>query len=144
MMNTKIFGVAPALACMALLAGCGHTAEGVKQDATKDTQAVGTAADKAATATKDAAAGTVAATRNATEASILTPSVKTAIVRDPILNDPKNLINVSTANNVVSLTGHVQTAEMRKRATEDTQKAINDHHSTAKLINKLTVSGAGA
>ena len=47
-MNTKFIGTAAALAGMVLLAGCSNTLNGAQQDASKDTQAVGTAANNAA------------------------------------------------------------------------------------------------
>ena len=127
------------------LAGCSHTASGVAQDAHTDTQKVGAAANNAAAATDAAAQNakqdTTRAVRNADAGVAVTPEVKTAIVRDPILNDPANLINVESANHVTHLTGHVTKASMKARATEDAQAALAKHNKSYRVSNELTVGG---
>lgn len=138
------------------LTGCAHTAEGVAQDAHDTTQKVGAVANNAAATTtaaaKDAAAataaaahnakkGTTRAVRNADASTAVTPEVKMAIVRDPILNNPANLINVDSANHVTHLTGHVIKASMKERATEDAQAALAKHNKSYRVSNELTVGG---
>ncbi len=153
MMNTshRLTGrtLVPVLSGFALLgmalAGCAHTASGVAQDAHTDTQKVGAAANNAAAAT-DAAAqsakdSTTAAARNADAGLAVTPEVKTAIVRDPVLNNSANLINVESANHVTHLTGHVIKASMKQRATEDAQAALAKHDKSYRVSNELTVGG---
>jgi len=133
---TKTLGPAAlALAVGALLAGCSNTGKGVAEDASKDTQAVGTAADNAG---KDISHGA----KNATAATVVTPEIKTAIIRDPVLNTSHNLINVESKNSVVHLTGHVTTATMKTRAEEDAQATLKKHNRTDKIQDDLTV-GAG-
>ena len=127
------------------LAGCAHTAEGVSQDAHTDTQKVGAAANNAAAATaagaKDVKDSTTAAARNADAGLAVTPEVKAAIVRDPILNDSANLINVESKDHVTHLTGHVTKASMKARATEDAQAALAKHDKSYRVSNELTVGG---
>ena len=135
----------------ALLAGCGNTLKGAQQDANQDTVGARQAAANAANATKQATAKVGADIKqtgqdvkqvgqNAEAATVLTPVVKTAIVRDPVLNDKRNLINVKTTATAVTLTGHVADDSMKQRATEDAQKVLSDHHSVAQVVNDLTVT----
>lgn len=141
------------------LAGCGNTLSGAKQDASNDTQKVSTAADQAAAKTDAAArnaaaktdaaahkvgAAVVAAPEAAAAATVITPEVKTAIIRDPVLNDPRNLINVASKDNVTYLTGHVVNADMKRRATEDAQAVLSKRHGNYTVSNELQASAAGA
>ena len=147
-MNKSLLGTASALAALALLAGCSNTLNGAQQDASKDTQAVGSAANNAAAATKQDVAQVGSDVKktaaDAKAATVLTPLIKTAIIRDPILNDARNQINVTTEATVVHLRGHVTDAGMKARAEEDTQKVLTDHHGPQTISDELTVSGAGA
>lgn len=140
------------------LSGCGHTLNGAKQDASTDTQSARTAADNAAATTAAAAhnaaaktdaaarkagAAVVAAPEAAAAATVITPEVKTAIIRDPVLNDPKNVINVASRDAVTHLTGHVASAAMKQRATEDAQAVLTKRHGNYTVSNELQVSGGG-
>ena len=144
-MNKAFFLAAPVLAGLVMLAGCSNTLSGAQQDASKDTQAVGTAAQNAAADTKQAAIRVGAAADQAAAdvkaATLLTPLIKTAIIRDPVLNDPHNRINVNTEAAVVHLRGHVTDAGMRQRAEQDAQKVLSDHHSSQRISDELTVTG---
>jgi osmotically-inducible protein OsmY len=102
-------------ACLFLLAlafgltGCERTQEAIKQD-----------------------------TADATEA-VLTPQIKAAIVANPILNDPKNLIDVETDGGAVYLRGHVGTEESKLEAQQIAQRVIDEGGSNYQLINELEV-----
>ena len=133
-MNKTLGQAALVLAVGAMLAGCGNTGKGIAQDASNDTKAVGTAADNAGHDIKVAGKNTAAAT-------VVTPEIKTAIIRDPILNDKRNTINVESKNGVVHLTGHVLSADMKTRAEEDAKATITKHSRTDKVQDDLTVSG---
>ena len=132
------------LACFTL-AGCSNTMSGAKEDASTDTQKVATATDQAAAKTAAAAhaVGSEAkdVPKDVNSAAIITPEVKTAIVRDPVLNNPANLINVNSHDNVTHLTGHVLTADMKARAQEDAQVVLTKRHPDYKVSNELTLSG---
>ena len=137
------------------LSGCGNTLNGAKQDAATDTQKTQQAASDAAQTTKDAADKAAQSTKaaadkagqavaavpeNAEANTVVRPAVKTAIIRDPVLAQPSNLINVNAAPMAITLTGHVTDASMKQRATEDAQVALKKHPGY-KLTNDLVVGG---
>ena len=130
----KLLSAILVLAAGAALSGCGNTLQGAKEDtaknAAKTQQAVDQAGKSVANAPEDAAA------------SAVTIPVKTAILRDPVLTDKRNLINASGKDHVITLNGHVVTADMKQRATEDAQVALK-YHPGYTLVNALTVGGAG-
>ncbi len=130
----KLSTIALALVFGAALSGCGNTLHGAKEDTANDAAKTQQAADQAgkavATAPEDAAA------------SAVTIPVKTAIIRDPVVADARNLVNVSGKDHVITLNGHVATASMKTRAEQDAQVALRDHPGYT-LVNALVVSGAG-
>ena len=117
------------------LTGCSHTLSGAQQDVSTDAQKTGAAAQQAGQDVSSAA-------HNVDAATAVTPEVKTAIIRDPVLNDSRNLVNVSSSNHEVHLTGHVQDASMKQRATEDAQAVLNKRHPNYKVVNDLTAGAA--
>jgi predicted small secreted protein len=149
--------LATALVALSLgVTGCANTVSGVKQDAATDTQKAATAADqaaaKASATAKQAEATTKAVARNADNeakelpqdvdsATVVTPMVKASIIRDPVLANTGNLINVNSHDHVTHLVGHVMSADMKTRATEDAQVALAKRHPDYKISNELTVSG---
>lgn len=130
-----------------VLSGCGKTLSGAKQDATNDTQKTAQAAQDAGNAVKtgvqQTGAAVVTGARDVKDAAAVTPEVKTAIIRDPVLNNSANLVNVAAAGKTVTLTGHVRTASMKQRATEDAQASLSGHHHAGfKVVNQLTVAAS--
>ncbi len=142
----KLMAAALALAAAASLSGCGNTLSGAKQDAANDTAKTQQAADQAGQAVKTDAqqAGQAVATvpQNAEANTVVRPAVKTAIIRDPVLSQSSNLIDVNAGPQKITLTGHVSDASMKQRATEDAQVALKKHPGYT-LENDLTVAGAG-
>jgi len=142
----KLLSLTLALGVGISLSGCANTLSGAKQDASTDAQKTQQAADEAAQTTKDAAHKAGQAVEKVPQdigaATVVTPEVKTAIVRDPILNDPNNLINVNSHDHAVVLTGHVSKASMKQRAAEDAQSILDKRHGDFTVDNKLTVGGA--
>ena len=151
----KILALPAALALGLALTGCGNTLNGAKQDATTDTQktqqaaadaaqAASAAAQKAAQASKDAAhkAGQAveAVPADAKANTVVRPAVKTAIIRDVILNNPANVIDVNANAHGITLSGHVADASMKQRATEDANAVLQKHPGYT-LTNDLTVGG---
>lgn len=132
-----------ALGLSAALTGCGNTLSGAKQDAATDTAKTQQAAADAAQSTKDAAhkAGQAVASvpENAEANTTVRPAVKTAIIRDPVLAQSSNLINVNAAPKAITLTGHVAEASMKQRATEDAQVVLKKYPGYT-LTNDLAVS----
>ena len=135
-----------ALALGAALTGCGNTLSGAKQDAAQDTAKTQQAADQASQAVKtDAQKASQAAAvlpESAEANTVVRPAVKTAIIRDPVLTQSGNLIDVNAGPQKITLTGHVTDASMKQRATEDAQVALKKHPGYT-LVNDLTVAGAG-
>ena len=146
-----------ALAAAASLSGCGNTLSGAKQDAAQDTAKTQQTVDQATQSTKAAAqqadqtmktdaqkASQAAAVlpESAEANTVVRPAVKTAIIRDPVLSQPSNLIDVNAAPQKITLTGHVTNADMKQRATEDAQVALKKHPGYT-LENDLAVAGAG-
>lgn len=115
------------------LAGCANTVSGVKQDTAADTEKTRQAAADAGKA--------VAAVPQDAEANAVRIPVKTAILRDPVLTDSRNLISVDGRDHTITLSGHVAEARMKERATEDAKVALEKHPGYT-LSNELTVAGA--
>ena len=134
-----------ALGIGAALTGCANTLNGAKQDAATDTQKTQQAAADAAQTTKAAAqkAGqAVEAVPQNAEANAVRIPVKTAIIRDPVLAQTGNLIDVNGSDHTITLTGHVVDADAKKRATDDAKVALKKHPGYT-LTNELVVSGGG-
>jgi len=76
---------------------------------------------------------------NAGAAVVITPEIKTAIIRDPVLDDSRNSIDVSSHDLAVHLTGHVLSDLMKRRAEEDAQAVLDKRHPDYKVVNELAV-----
>lgn len=123
--------------------GCAHTLSGAQQDATTDVKKAGTVANIAANKTAQAANNIDQAVQNvpdnAEAATIVTPLVKTAIIRDPVLDNSANQITVFSENKVTRLRGHVSTDRMKQRATEDAQAGLGKKFADYQIDNELTI-----
>lgn len=115
------------------LTGCSNTISGAGQDVSNDAAKTAQAAANAGNAVKDVP-------HDIDAAAAVTPEVKTAIVRDPVLNDPHNVINVNSHDHITHLTGHVADASMKQRATEDAQTVLSRRHPNYKVSNELKVA----
>ena len=137
LMTVKLIGLT-AVAAMSLVSfGCSNMVNGAKQDAAANTQKAAEAAKKVGNTVKDVP-------QDVNSAHAVTPEVKTSIIRDPVLNDPHNVVNVDSHDHVTHLTGHVQSDSMKQRATEDAQAVLNKRHPNYKVSNELTISGGTA
>jgi len=116
----------------------------MKEDTNKNAPVVENAAERAVDATKraaqTAAEKTKEATANSGDAMNLTPKVKSAIVADPKLNNPKNLIDVDTKDGIVYLKGHVLTNDEKRLAGDIAAKTVKEAGSNDKVMNQLTVA----
>lgn len=141
---TKLILAVPALAAVLMLSGCGNTLSGAKQDAATDTAKTQQAVDQTGQAVKQTAQkadqAVAAVPQNAAADAVRVP-VKTAILRDPVLADSRNLINVDGRDHTITLSGHVADASMKPRATQDANVALEKHPGYT-LKNELTVAGA--
>ena len=152
----KLFALTGLVALFgAALTGCGNTANGVEKDATNAGQAVekgvqktGEAVEKGVQKTGEAVekgAATVAdatkdVAKDASGAMVVTPMVKSAILKDTDLgNLDKNSIDVDSADGMVHLKGHVASNELKKKATQIAEATLKENKSTDKVVNELTV-----
>jgi osmotically-inducible protein OsmY len=122
------------------LFGCSHTISGAKEDVSTAGEKAATAVHSVGTAVHNAGTAVKEIPQNIGSAAVVTPEVKTEILRDPVLDNSQNQINVNSHDRVVHLTGHVQTADMRQRAAEDAQVILTKRHPDYQLSNELTVS----
>lgn len=127
----------------AVLFGCSNTAEGMKEDTQDNAQKAAEATEKtgeaAAQGLQNAGSATADAAKDTSAALVLTPKVKNAIIADPQLNEPGNLINVESKDNVVHLVGYVKTEALKKRAGNIAEGVLRAGNSTDKLSNELEV-----
>ena len=132
------------------LVGCGNTAEGVAEDTRNNTKAAQEGAENAGKAAAGAASEAGKAVANGTNelgkaaadagnAAKLTPTIKSAIVADNLLNDPSNEIDVDVDAETVTLKGHVKDQKSKDRAEEITKKVLEDTKSTNKFKNELEI-----
>ena len=125
--------------------GCGNTLSGAKQDISTDAQNAANStkeiSEKTSAAAHKAGEAIKSVPENAGAAVTVTPEIKVAILRDPVLNDPKNQINVQSSDHAAHLTGHVSTDRMKQRAEEDAQDALAKRHPDYKVVNELVVQG---
>ena len=132
-----------ALTCGIALSGCSNALNGAKQDADKNTQAVRDTAAQTGQIVKQTATQTGEAIKAVPAAidanTVLRPAIKTAIIRDPVLNNPKNRVEVSIKDRTVVLTGHVSESGMKFRAVEDAQVVLKNNHSDFTVVDNLAV-----
>lgn len=138
-MNNNITRILGITALMASIVGCSNTTNGAMQDASNNAKAVDKAAASTDAAVSKAAGSVKDLPKDVNSAAIITPEVKTAIIRDPVLNNPQNLVNVDSHDNVTKLSGHVLSAEMKQRAADDAQTVLTKRHPDYKLVNQLVV-----
>lgn len=98
-------------------------------------QAAGQAVEKGAENAKENLKETGAAVADATADSRITGAVKTRLLQDPEVKGL--LINVDTANAVVTLSGTAETADQRAEAV----KLARRTDGVKKVINNITVTG---
>ena len=108
-------------------------------DATKN------AADKAVVGTEKAVAGAGQVAHTPVKVLTITPTVKSALLRDDTLypkgNENLNKINVDTDSDgqTIHLKGTVNTNEMKKKAEQIAKDAVKDKGERYKISNELTV-----
>jgi osmotically-inducible protein OsmY len=122
------------IAALALVwaTGCGNTVEGVKKDAEINGQ-------KAAEQTQDLTKSAAEAGKDISAAAVLTPAIKLAITADKRLNDPKNLIDVNSTDEKVTLSGHVTSEELKSLAQELAANVLKEKAAKQTLENKLEI-----
>ncbi|MEQ1823833.1 MAG: BON domain-containing protein [Fimbriimonadaceae bacterium] len=94
---------------------------------------------KAAENTQNAAEGASTTASNLEAAAMLTPKVKLAISADKQLNDPTNMINVNSSEEMVTLEGHVTSAILKEQAGSIASKVLTENNAKQSLDNKLEI-----
>jgi osmotically-inducible protein OsmY len=132
----RTLGIA-AIALMSFgLFGCNDTAAGMAEDTKENAAVVEKGAENMAEDVGEVA-------ENAS-ASTLTPRIKSALVANPITNDPKVSINVESTADMVTLNGHVTTQKQKDEAGEITKQILKEVGATQKFENKLEVTSDGS
>ncbi len=120
-----------ALMSFGLMLGCQNTAEGMKEDAQRNEANVKEESADVGERIREGAADAAA--------TGLTGLIKTAIVANPLLNDPANKIDVNSTADQVELTGHVKTADLKKTAGEIAAQIMKEQGAKQPLKNELEV-----
>lgn len=127
--------------------GCSNTLSGLNKDVNNDTSkavvAAGNVTDKTVAESKNAAQEIKTMSDSAGSDAGATLEIKTAIVRDPVLNNSDNVIHVKAGDHVARLVGHVASHDMVVRATEDARVAIASSYPGYQVSNELSVSNSG-
>jgi osmotically-inducible protein OsmY len=127
-MKTTLFSVF----ALAMMIGCGNTAEGMKQDSEVVGEKTAQGADNVGTDMNEAGGDIGAAT-------MLTPKLKNAIIANARLNEEKNLIDISSTEEMVTIDGHVTSEELKALAEEVVTTYLKDSNATQKVKNNLTI-----
>jgi osmotically-inducible protein OsmY len=127
----NLLSVITALAMVSII-GCSNTGAGLK----KDTEAN---SESAAKSTKEMTDNASTNMQDTGAATILTPKIKLALSADVLLNDSKNLIDVSSTAVLVKLDGHVTSQALKDLAEKIALKVLKDSDSKQSLENHLVV-----
>lgn len=100
-----------------------------------------TMGDRVGGAVEEAVESTADFATDATMAATVTPAIKSKIIADDALNHPDNLIDVTSRDRTVYLTGHVRNAELKARAGEIAEDWLKSSSAPedVKLVNELVV-----
>ncbi len=93
-------------------------------------------AEHAAAKTKQGAQQAAAQTEKVLGNAVLTARVKSALIADKVV--PARSINVNSNKGVVTLIGHVETAQQKSRALQIAKKTVG----VKKVVDKLSVEKA--
>lgn len=103
-----------------LLAGCAEQVESAKEQTPKIEEKIERAGESI-------------------EAASLTPKIKAAIIGNPMLNDPKNEVNVDSVPGHIHITGYVKSAADKEEATKLARQVLKENGATDMLHNDLVV-----
>lgn len=125
------------------IAGCSKTVEGLKEDARADSinasKTIKEGFDNGAKDAKNAAIQAKEASKNLGAAVSLTPRIKNAINADSRLNDDKNVIDVDSTKETVTISGHVSRASLKDLVGRIAKEELTKAGADQKLINNLVV-----
>lgn len=131
------------LAIMSLgLVACNDTAAGMAEDTKENTEVVADATKEAADNVADSAEKMAEDVGEATKdvaASTLTTRIKSALIANPITNEPDAKINVDSDKDVVALNGTVGSEKQKNEAAEIAKEILKEVGATQKFENNLEV-----
>ncbi len=122
------------LLLLASIAMCGCGSD--NKSAGKDSESFG---QKVAEQTQNASSDAVETSKDLQAAAMLTPKIKLAISADKQLNDSKNLINVDSTEEKVTLEGHVTSIALKEIAGTIATKILKESEAKQSLDNKLEI-----
>lgn len=121
-----------ALALMSFgLFGCNDTAAGMAEDTKENAAVVEESAENMAEDVGEAAEDA--------SASTLTARIKSALIANPITNEPDAKINVESTADMVSLNGEVGSEKQKSEAEEIAKEILKEVGATQELKNNLEV-----
>jgi osmotically-inducible protein OsmY len=119
------------------LGGCSETTkESIQSDTEKGAESASKQAKDVMEPISDAASTAAAATT-------LTPRLKLAITADSELNDSRNLINVNSNKDTVTLDGHVTSEVLKAKAEGIVRAEMAKANASQGLVNNLTIKTGG-
>lgn len=119
--------------------GCSNTTEGAKKDMEIDSEKVSTKLKEGMDSASNVAANAGNTAKDIGSAASLTLRIKNAINADAELNDSKNVIDVDSTKDVVTLSGHVTIQSLKDKADDIAKEELKKAKATQKLKNDLTV-----
>lgn len=124
-------------------AGCSNTTEGAKKDmeigSEKASERMKEGMDSASNMAKDAGNTAKDVAADVEASTVLTTRIKTAITADKELNDTKNMVDVDSDKETVTLKGHVATDELKAKAEKVAKAEMEKVKATQTLKNDLLV-----
>jgi len=123
-----------------MVAGCNDTAAGMKEDTKDNMNRAEQKTDDMKDQSEDAGAKMEEGAKDLAAAGTLTPMIKTAIVANPLLNDPGNKIDVNSNDETVTLVGVVQSDKMKAEAEKIAMEVMKDNKAHQTLKNELKVA----
>ncbi|MFM9873891.1 MAG: BON domain-containing protein [Fimbriimonadaceae bacterium] len=140
MMN-KIGILVLALMCFGAF-GCNDTVKGAATDTKQNTEVAADATKEAAdnvAKTADKMADDVGEATADAAATTLTARIKSALIANPITNDPNAKINVESDRDMVRLEGTVASDKQKNEASEIAKAILKEVGATQKFENNLKV-----
>lgn len=119
--------------------GCANTTEGAKKDLQEDSQKASQKFKEGIDSASNVASNASNAVMDTASAASLTLRIKNAINANAELNDSKNLVDVDTTKDEVTLKGHVWKQELKDKAEEIAKEELKKANATQKVKNDLAI-----
>ena len=113
---TRLTSTGISIVILAGLAGCSNTTEGAEKDLHENSIKASQGLKKGIDSASNAAVEAKDNLKDASSQASLTIRIKNAINADKDLNDKRNVIDVSSTKDSITLTGHVYSENLKERA----------------------------